>query len=33
MMEIVQDFYLLKLQEVDAVVSLAVSLLIAEVTV
>lgn len=32
-MEIVQDFYLLKLQEVDAVVSLAVSLLIAEVTV
>lgn len=33
MMEIVQDFYLLKLQEVDAVISLAVSLLIAEVTV
>lgn len=33
MMEIVQGFYLLKLQEVGAVVSLAVSLLIAEVTV
>lgn len=33
MMEIVQGFYLLKLQEVDAVVSLAVSLLTAEVTV